>query len=212
MFFKPSFYIFKGKMKKLPVKGLLIDLLSVGNQLSKVLKDHPKFNTLISYLDQYDFWEDDDIPYPSFKTIQKETGLKPYDLRKQIIELYKLMFPFADNQYISFKKLRYEIFLKFLDNYHCFVLDYLPISPKVGENITLPFFRNYLKIDTFYVEQIQHRLEGETQVIEIITQPGTFNSFWHYRKHQAYEMKEIGLLDSSWGDDYLLKKELLDIK
>ncbi len=198
-------------MRKLPVKGMLIDLLSVGKQLSKVLEDHPKFKSLISFLDQYDFWEDDDIPYPTFNIIQKETGLKPYDLRKQIIELHKLMLPFADNKYLSFKKLKYEIYLKFLDNYHCFVLDYLPVSPKVGENITLPFFRNYLKTDYFYIEKIRHRLEDETQIIEILTQPGTYNSFWHYRKEKAYEMKEISLLDPIWRDDHLLKKELLDI-
>jgi hypothetical protein len=97
-------------MEKLSIKQALIDLLSVSEQLRRILKNFPKHQIILNYLLEKDFYNNDDISIPTLKMIEKETGLKPHAVRKQIQSMYDLVFGF-DNSTLEFNRIEYNDYL-----------------------------------------------------------------------------------------------------
>jgi len=58
---------------KLSVKRILIDLLSIKDQLKMLFNNNTEYATLINFLTEKDYYNDDDIPLPSLKEIESKT-------------------------------------------------------------------------------------------------------------------------------------------
>lgn len=62
---------------KLSVKRILINSLSVKDQLKMLFNNNTEYATLINFLTEKDYYNDDDIALPSLKEIGSKTGIKP---------------------------------------------------------------------------------------------------------------------------------------
>ena len=67
--------------------------------------------------------------------------------------------------------------------------------------MTLPFLKAILEIERFYISSIRHRFERDIQLVEIELKGGDYNLFWHYRKDEAKEKREIPWMDFFEKDD-----------
>ncbi len=202
-------------MEKFSVKQALLDLLYVDVHLPKVAKDFPEYQTLINFIVTHRSLDDDDVPYPTIKEAAEATNIRYDKIRKQIQKLYELMFPFMEHKYLKFTKVKYELSFSYFKNYHFMVLDQFPVHLRIGENITMPFLRAKLQTDRFHITSIRHNFERDTQIIEIELEGGDYNLFWHIRKDEAMEKREIPFMHFYEKDDYSLREEIirgLDIK
>ena len=69
--------------------------------------------------------------------------------------------------------------------------NHLPVIPRVGETVEIPFFRAYLDNTWFHVEKVRHEFTDTGQEVEIFLLPGEYNLYWHYRKDKAEEEGEL---------------------
>lgn len=196
-------------MEKFSIKQALLDLLYVDVHLPKVAKDFPEYQSLIDFIVNHQSLDDDDIPYPTIKEAAEVTNIRYDKIRKQIRKLYELMFPFMEHQYLKFTKVKYELAFSYFKNYHYMVIDNFPIPLRVGENITMPFLKAKLQTDRFYISSIRHHFEKDTQTIEVHLNGGDYNLYWHNRKDEAIEKREIPLMDFYDKDDYVLREEII---
>ena len=109
---------------------------------------------------------------------------------------------------IVMNEVEYIFGLKHYDEYLSIRIDNIPIMPRVGENVTIPFFKAYIGTDLFYVESIHHEFEDGRQSIYIKLNSGLYNLFWHFRKDEAIEKEELAFNDFYKLHDYELKRKL----
>lgn len=70
----------------------------------------------------------------------------------------------------------------------------LPILPRNGERMSIPFFKELVG-DLFFVKEISHDFYDEEQVIFIELTNEFPNKYWEIRIDQALETGEIGYMD-----------------
>jgi transposase InsO family protein len=68
---------------KLSIRRILIDLLSIKDQLKMLFNNNTEYATLINFLTEKDYY--DNIPLPSLKEIEFKTGLKTNKLRNKLV-------------------------------------------------------------------------------------------------------------------------------
>jgi len=196
-------------MEEISVKQALLDLLYVDVHLLKVEKEYPQLNPVIQFIIDNKSLDEDGVSYLSIKNVAIETQLKYDTVRKQILKLYNLMLPFMEHPYLSFTKVKYELYFSNFNYRHYMLIDSFPVALRVGENLTMPFLKAKMQTDRFYVSSIRHSFIRETQLIEVELKGGDYNLFWNLRRDEAEEKRELPLMDFYGKEDYLLKKELL---
>lgn len=194
---------------KLSSQQMLLDICSMRSRAIDLLTEGKNYNTLLATITEKDYYYDETIPLPSLKTLAGLTGLK-YDLvRRQLKQIYEDLLPSYENQKLfQFQNVKYEFYIKGQNNSLFLDADSLPVVPRVGENIIVPFFKAYLGTDNFHVIEIQHTLFDKLQIIRIELKQGSYNLYWHFRKEKAEEEGELFWRDFYELDDYQLKKKL----
>ncbi|HEY9185595.1 MAG TPA: hypothetical protein VIM94_09740 [Salegentibacter sp.] len=198
-------------MENLPAKQALYDLFAIASQLNKVLKVRPDLEILIKFILSKDFYFDEDTRYPSLKEVEAQTGLSTYQLRKQIKDLYEFTLE-EDDPILSFEKGNIIFFISYLDQYYQFSLSQLSRLPRIGESFEIPFLKAKFGTYLFYVNNVTHTLEGNSQRIRIDLKGGRPNSYLKLRKDKAEVFREIPFKDlfkPDWYfEDKLLRGEL----
>lgn len=189
---------------KISVKQILIDLLSIREQIFKKYGGNDEYKDLLDFLMAKDYYNDDDLPFPTLKQIEEATGLGTYRTRRQLETIYLELF----DGFLDFKNVVINFTAEYFKTYGYFKCSNLTYIPRIGENIRLPFFRAKMGTDFFYVTDIRQTFEGNTQHIEIILKGGFYNAYWHYRKHKALEIGEIGLGEQYNLYEYQMKQRL----
>lgn len=185
----------------------LLDIISILPQLLNSLGENKRYIKIIQYLNDWNNKSDEDSPLPKIKDIQSATNLNYNQLRKRLTEIHSILFDGESLTY-RFKKSRITMYATYFNESALIELNELSYFPRIGENITIPFFKGKIGTDWFFVEDIRHRLEGLTQFIDIHLKPGQFNSYWHFRKHKALELGEISFHEELYLEDYQIKKIL----
>ncbi|MDQ3396041.1 MAG: hypothetical protein M3512_18300 [Bacteroidota bacterium] len=109
-------------------------------------------------------------------------------VRKYLTEIYHDLILIEDTIAFRFPKVIYSFNISgHHDSFISFETQSLPVVPRVGENITIPYFKAHLHTDYFHVESIGHTFRDLEQTIDIWLKTGTYNLFWHFRKDQADE-------------------------
>jgi hypothetical protein len=195
--------------EKLSSKQMILDIASMRSMALKLLKEGKDYNPLLKALTDQDYYYNDDLNVPSLQDLAQTSGLKYNKVRSYLKEIYNdLMLNFGEGKTIKFNSVEYWFSLRAYDKYMVFVTDKLQIIPRVGEGITVPFFRAYIGTDFFYVEQVRHSLEDQKQIVNIFLNNGTYNLYWHFRKDQAEEEGEISIHDKLNMNDLQLKRKL----
>lgn len=154
-------------MKQLSIKQALLDLLSVANQLPRILKEYPEFKNLLYYMMEEDFYNDMDIALPTVKYFEGKTGLKPHEVRNQIRQIYDVVFVF-NKPVLRFYKVEYHFLISYRGKYFGFMLTELPVLPRIGEKFQVPFAKAALGLDDFVVKEIRYNLIIDTQIVDFI--------------------------------------------
>ena len=196
---------------KLSSQQMLLDICSMVSRAKDLLKEEKSYHTLLNAITNIGYCYDDTQHLPSLKELSAQTELK-YDLvRRQLRQIYKDLLPDVEKAMpFHFIKVLYTFHLKGWTRSIWFDADTLPVVPRVGENINVPFFKAYVGTDYFYVAEINHTLQDTHQLIDIMLKQGRYNSYWHFRKDQAAEEGEIGFSEYVSEDDYTLKKKLFN--
>ncbi|MBD0833743.1 hypothetical protein [Aestuariibaculum sediminum] len=190
------------------VKQTLVDIISILPQIFQEFRKDEKYCKLLDYLNEKDFFNDEDLPYPTIKQIEAETGLKSHHIRKQLKDLYASLFDYEYGYRFHFDKTEYCFIVDHFKNYATFYCTSLINVPRVGENITLPFLKAKVGSDYFYVEDVRHHFEYDKHLIKLYLKAGRFNSFWYYSKHKGIELGKIAMGEEFELYDFQLKEKL----
>ena len=191
---------------QISAKRILIDLISILPQIHKEFGDHERYKELITFLMAKDYYNDDEIPYPTLKQVSSDTHLKPHYIRKLLKEVYEKVFDY--NFSFDFTKVEVYFHVDYLKRYASFKCKNMTNLPRIGENITLSFLRAKVGTDYFYVEDIRHNFEHNNQLIHIHLKGGIYNSYWYHRKHEALEKRELSYHDLIGDYDFQLKEKI----
>jgi len=192
--------------QKISVKQILVDLISIMPQIVKDFKNKERYTQLIEFLSAKDYFNDEDQPYPTLKEIEAETGLKTYHIRKQLKEIYDQIFKYEYT--FDFNQAEIFFYVEYFKRYASVKCNNLTYLPKIGEHIIFSFLKAKVGTNYFYVEDIKHHFEDSKQIIILFLKGGFYNKYWHYRKHKAIELGEIGYREISELHDYELKRRL----
>lgn len=197
---------------KLTSNGMIHDICSQRSRAVKFLNlDKPYYN-ILKYLTDKDYYEDEYINYPSLYDLRKDLNLSYDIVRKNLIKLYKdlsnydseLSHPFEINKvsvYMSLKGFHESKSISFKN---------LPIIPKKGQRISVPYFKELVGSDFFYVKEVSHDFLDDEQVVFIWLSTEISNAYWEIRKDQAIETGEISYRDTM-KNKWELKK-ILDLR
>ena len=191
-------------------------LLDIGSMLSRAKKyselDKP-YQELLQAIVQIPYFSDEDGNFPTIKELSRQTGIKYDKIRKGIRQIYDdlvLERHEAVPLTFSFKKTICCFVLSDRQNKRSitFETENLKVLPRVGEEITVPYFKAYLQTDWFHVESIHHHLGDNEQLIDIFLKPGSHNLFWQFRKDEAEIRREVSIHDLYRKSDWELQDQL----
>ena len=156
-----------------------------------LVNKYPDYKEIGEIIYEYDYFDDDlQVPFPTMTSISRRTGKTFGKVRKQIKEIHDLIFSENDNN-LNFGKVQYRMCFSYGENYFEFNLKNLPVIPRVGENLQLPFIKANIMTDLFYVEEVQHVFKNSTQIVEIWCKSGAGNQYLKFRKDKAQALREI---------------------
>ena len=72
--------------------------------------------------------------------------------------------------------------------------------------MSLPFVSALIPINYFYVHDIRHELENNTQIIIITLKVGSYNEYFRYMKDRGLELGEISFRESYELSENEIKK------
>ncbi|WP_026914899.1 hypothetical protein [Christiangramia portivictoriae] len=164
-------------MEEFSYKAAVLDLIYLQDQLAVFTKKYPEYEQIADILCAHDYFDDDiDIPIPTMTSISRDTGIKFTKVKKQLKEIHDLIFS-KDGENLSFNKTRYRICFSDHGDHFEINLKHLPVVPRVGDNLDIPFIKARLAWGLFYVEEIDHVFDNGTQIIEIWCKTGRANQY-----------------------------------
>jgi len=194
--------------KKISSSGLILDISSMRNFARKLIGKGKRYDDLLEFLVENNYYYDEDIPIPQIKEIQEHLNIPYTKLRKQLLEIYNDLIDSAYDDGFHFNELEYFFSMSYLGEYLSLTIKNLPVAPRVGENIEIPFFKEKLGTRSFHVESIEHELDDGKQCIYVRLKYGRYNRFWDIRKGEADLKREFTFEEQMEFDDFDKKKKL----
>ena len=200
------------KPKNYPVKELLVDLRNLKEHLKQLLdKGKPYEEVLRKLLGHKCMEADSEVPLPKFKELAADFGMTTAKAKKALNELYEDIFEsnFEYEMLLSFHEVEYIFILENFDKCMTFIVNQLPLLPRVGEHFNIPFFNAEIGARNFFVLEVNHAFEGRKQVITIWLSRGFYNQYFEFKKDEALIKDRISY------DEYLeprgaeLKKRII---
>lgn len=197
------------KDETLPTNSLLSDISSMSWALKPLLNQGKDYDGLLSYIIEKNWHcpEDKRIKIPAVKDLVKDTGIPYGQLKKYLNEIFEDIIT-SDTFTLAFTDIEYWFSVTSFRKSLSFRVKLLPVCPRIGEQMRIPYFHSYLQTNIFHVSKIDHEFENRRQVITIHLKQGFYNLFWHIRLDEAEERMEIDFRDRFEKTDYQLKKEL----
>ncbi len=192
-------------------KEMLMDISSIRSKAMRLIEKGNAYNVLLKHILARDLFYDDQASMPSLKDLSAATGLQYGKIRKYVEEIYHDLVLYHEARPVfSFTKVRYEFLIRGWrkNKFMSLQADELPIMPRVGEEVSIPFFSAYLRAAHFFVEEINHYFEEETQVVKLWLRPGSYNTYWRFRKDKAKEEYEVAPMDFIGLEEHELKRKL----
>jgi hypothetical protein len=190
-------------------KDILNDLISMRNFIPQLLDRGKEYDQLLQTLLKLNYFKDENYNSITLKDVSQQTGLKYTTIRKYLHFIYNDLLNHDENHLdFSVHKVEYNFLMHHFDEYAYLTVNYLPVQPKVGEQVNIDFFNAKVGTTSFYVESIHHRMTDEVQIIDIVLHPGLFNNYWQLRKDEAFFKREISAHEYFSNDDYGLQEKL----
>ena len=170
-------------------KGIFRDIVSMAWTLPYYLGKGKEYENLIKFICEKNYDDDNDIP--QIKDLLKEMGLSYARFTRLLKSLYADLRE-DDDFVMDVIGIKYRIRAK-SPYYGSVIFDMknLPVVPRVGEKMEIPYFHEFLGTTSFYVKNVWHRLRNGHQRVEIEVTEGEYNLFWHLRLDEAIAREEI---------------------
>ncbi len=193
---------------------MVLDIGSIQTQAKSLLNPKMAYNDVLEALIKTNYYYNDELQIPTINQLSEATSLSSAKVRKHIRAIYEDILKASTNSnHHAFTFEEISVFFVLTnranDKHLTFETTALPVIPRVGEDIQIPYFSAYLDTTSFYVDSVIHDLEDNKQVIYIHLEPGHFSPYWHFRKDQAYQEGDISIKDLMDCSEYELKKKLL---
>ena len=189
------------------VKQIIRDFIYIGDQLHELFEGRNEYFPIISFITAKEYLDEDlNLSFPKMKDAEEATGLKSHILRKLLLKMHSEIFTYERKLNLSFKKVLYHFYITYFDHSCQFTVDHLTHLPRVGDSISIPFVSALIPINYFYVNDIKHDFENNTQIIIITLKVGQHNKYFEYMKDRALEHREISFRDTyQLGEDAIKK-------
>lgn len=205
----------KLKDLKLSSREMLLDISAMRERSKTLLNQGKEYDQLLRYLISLNYFYDEEVRLPSIREISEATGIEYSKVRKYIRQIYVdlVLRHYVNedefNASFSFGSVRYTVSISGRDGRYMYMeVDELPVIPRVGENVEIPYFKAYLDDRNFHVKSIEHRLNDRGQEIHISVRPGRFNIYFDYLKEKAYEKGDLSIHDYFDLDDWAISGKL----
>ena len=111
------------------VKHIVTDFIHISEQLRELFNGQEQFQPILDFILAKDYLDDDlDIPFPKLKDLVEGTGIKPYILRKLLLQMYNQIFNYESRLKLRFDKTLYHFYVKFYDQYCYFTVVDIPVQ------------------------------------------------------------------------------------
>jgi len=194
---------------KLSSKELLHDISAMRKFAMQLLQKGKAYENLLKLIIDKDYYYSENISFPSIKELQAELGISYPVIRNQLARIYDDLLDYEENGIdFSINEVEYIFTLRYFDNYASFKLDHLPVMPRVGEEINIPFLKAKVGTRSYYVDRIDYYLDDTKQTINISLRSGMYNHYWKLKKDEALLTGKISFDDYFAPMDYDLKEKL----
>lgn len=196
------------KKRTFYARDIFRNLCSVRPALAKLKGQGKKYDSLIDVL----LLIGEEDPYPASKDLQQRLGLTAGQLKKLIDTLHDdfvegirenatlLQFPVVEHHfYIQGYKDSDSV------SFNC----QLPVTPRVGEELALPFVGVYIS-GTCYVTEVKYLLEDNKVVIDVWARIGSYNEYREYLRAKA-EFEGYVNWQTKFQPDFVTEKQLKEI-
>jgi hypothetical protein len=183
----------KSKMNKKPTYRsieIFIDLRHAKPTVAKLRNSEKGYDFLIDEIMEMV----EGKPYPRNKDLQMKYNLQPAKLKKLIDTLYEDFHAaiFDNPDMMTIEKASYWIYGEGYKGHFGFSCR-LPVTPRVGEKLDLPFVRALVGTTSFYVSRIDHEIEGNEQLINITLKQGSYNRYFNFALDRALLENRISI-------------------
>lgn len=187
------------------MKDAFLDLCYAKPALRR-LKGHRKpYDALIDVL--LGIGEED--PLPMGKDLQQQFGLTSAGLRRWVTMLHGdfLAVIGEDADALQLSALEHHFLIEDFANHASFICR-LPATPRVGEEVEIPFLQRYAGSGRYHVNRVVHRYEGGRTIITVWLQTGHYNQHYEYLKDRAEFEDAIDFRTLIMGNRHQIEKIL----
>ena len=198
---------------KFTIKGMILDICSMRPHISRLLTSDKPYVPILEYLMTFDYYDDDNFIIPTAKMIETETGIKYGKIRNLLEMIYhEITTPYYEsNLELNFSKIEVIFHLKGFRGNISFKTKQISCIPKVGDDISIPFFNEITGTTIFHISQVYHEIIGDLQQVNLFLAVGTFNSYLKIRKDLAFETGELNYFDTIDKTNYEIR-DMLNIR
>jgi hypothetical protein len=160
-------------------RELIYAIISLPKQAKKLLGENKDYEKTLMELLKYNYYGDN-IGLPAIKELCEEIGITRDKLKWQLNKIWEdlnTLFYNESDIALNIKEPIYSIYIKGWDKSLLFKCK-LPICPKEGEYIQIPFIKYYFGYDFFYVDRVIHEIAEDKQIINLRVHQGTYNRYY----------------------------------
>ncbi|SFF32187.1 hypothetical protein [Spirosoma endophyticum] len=188
-------------------RDIIINLSFARTALSKLRNKDKEYDPLIDAI--ISIGEED--PIPESKELQALFSISPAKLRKWIDTLYRDFLDTirTDSKVIQFARLEHRICVYGSRQFISFLCQ-LPITPRIGEEIDVPFIGAYTTGSggSYYVYDIKYEFGDSIMTVNIWARQGFYNKHFEYLKDRADFEGKLSEVESFDMTEYEIEKEL----
>lgn len=143
---------------------------------------------------------------PASKDLQTQLRISPARLKRWLKDLYT-DFVTALREEADFLQLPQVEHLIILNGREgvATILCRLPVTPRVGEELRVPFLWAETSSDSYYVYQVRYEFEDGKVLVVISARFGSYNQHYHYLRDQAQFEKRLSPLTALNLDEYQIE-------
>ena len=195
---------------KYSIKGMILDICSMKPHISKLLISNKPYVPILEYLMKFDYYDEDNFSPPTAKMIETETGIKYGKIRNLLEMLYnEITRPYYEsNLACNFPKMEIIFHIRGYKGFTSFLTNQISSIPKVGDDISLPFFNEHCGTSIFHVDQVYHEFLGDLQQINLMLETGTYNSYLKMRTELAFETGELKYVNTQNKSQFQIRQML----
>lgn len=197
------------KVKTPPrMKDAFLDMCNAKPALRWLRGRGKPYNALIEVL--LNIGEEDRLPVG--KDLQLQLGLTATALRRWVTLLHEdfLTVIGEEADVLQFPMVEHHFLLDDFTN-NAFFTCRMPVTPRVGEEIEVPFLRHYAGSGRYHVHRVVHRYEENRTIITVWLQTGQYNQHYEYLKDRAEFEGAVDfralIMDSRYQIEKILREE-----